>query len=336
MLNWQRSALLIGLLLAATTVSAMPVIFDTDASIDDAMALLVLANSKNVELKAVTVTGTGEAHGEPGANNMAAMLQYLHLNQVPVAYGRATPLSAAGKAFPDSMRISSDRILVGKNIPVPAHAVIQADAVKLMKDTIANSHEKVTILATGPLTNIAEFLTRYPQYHQKIARIVIMGGAVLVPGNINEVLPKANNAVSEWNFYADPLAVQQVFAAHIPITLVALDATNQVPITRQFFNALNRKNKPLQYFSRQLLEDKIKLVGKEVFYRDFYFWDPLAALVLVNPAIAKTKAMELIVDTENGQVRPLQPNEKALATIDVVTKINSPESVRETYIRRLG
>lgn len=336
MFNWQRYTLVFSLMLATTTVNAMPVIFDNDASIDDVMALLVLVNAKQVDIKAVTVTGTGEAHGEAGANTMAALLQYFHLSKVPVAYGRASPLSAAGKPFPDSMRISSDNILIGKNIPSSPHVAPQANAVKLMKDIITKSSDNVTILATGPLTNIAELVTTYPECRQKIERIVIMGGAVLVPGNINEVTPKANNAVSEWNFYADPLAVQQVFASKVPITLVALDATNQVAMTHKFFNALNHQNKPLQYFSRQLLEDKIKLVGKDVFYRDFYLWDPLAAMVLVNPSIAKTEAMELIVDTDNGQVRPLQPNEKALATVDVVTKVYSPESVRESYIRSLS
>lgn len=85
-----------------------PVIFDNDAASDDFMALMLIGNDPRIDLKAVTVAGTGEAHGEAGAYNMADAVYLLGKSTLPVAYGRGAPMSHAGVMFPDSTRSFAD------------------------------------------------------------------------------------------------------------------------------------------------------------------------------------------------------------------------------------
>ena len=96
----------------------------------------------------------------------------------------------------------------------------------------------MTIVALGPLTNLAEALLATPSLADKIARIVIMGGALRVAGNIRELNPRIENSFAEWNIFCDPYAADVVFQSGAPITLVPLDATNQAPLSDAFVQRL--------------------------------------------------------------------------------------------------
>jgi len=308
------------------------VIFDNDAAIDDALALLLIGNDPSVSLKAITVAGTGEAHGKAGAENMSAIIAMLGKPDVPVAYGHARPLSSAGKPFPAFLRDTMDNMLAGKGINKSRKTHITDNAVALIHQVVESSNEKVTILATGPLTNIAEFFMQYPQLKSKIERIVIMGGAVNVPGNVEGLAPEANNKVSEWNFYADPLAVQKVFNSHVPITLVALDATNQVPMNKKFYQSLASAEQPELKLSYELLNMFVERIGPDRFYNDVYFWDGLAAMVMLDSTLAESVKMPLLIDATNGQVKVAKKGAPHAADVDVITRINNPEAALLNYV----
>lgn len=307
------------------------VIFDNDAATDDALALIIIGNDPGVVLKAITVAGTGEAHGRQGAENMAAIANMLGKPNVPVAYGHSRPLSSAGNPFPIFVREAMDKLLEGTGVKVHPDAHLTDNAVGLIKQVVENSPDKVTILATGPLTNIAEFITQYPQLKKKIDRIVVMGGAVHVPGNVNKVMSASSNRVSEWNFYADPEAAHRVFAAKIPLTLVALDATNQVPMTKSFYDAIANEDQPDLRLAHVLLKNLVSRFGMETFKNDIYMWDGLAAMVMLDPEIADTIPMTLNVDKTNGQVM-VADNTHHAALIDVVTKIHNPDAALSNYV----
>lgn len=310
---------------------AKPVIFDNDAAIDDALALILIGNDPAVALQAITVSGTGEAHARQGAVNMAAVAAVMGKSQVPVAFGRAEPLTKAGKPFPSSLRKLTDNMLAGTSALSVASVTVTSNAVELMQQVIKTSKEKVTILATGPLTNIAEFIVQYPQLTAKIEKIVVMGGALNVPGNIEPVMPGANNQVSEWNFYADPAAAHKVFAAGIPITLVSLDATYQVHVTPQFYKSMRKQVQPEIRLGYALLKHAADHLGEDVFYQKYSMWDALAAMVLIDPTIAKTKVMSLKVSADNGQVVLAAKGERCPA-ITMVTEIMHPDHVLTKYI----
>ena len=311
---------------------ARPVIFDTDAASDDALALILIGSDPGIRLLAITVAGTGEAHGKPGANNMAALMKELGKPLIPVAYGRATALSDAGHSFPDSIRKAMDHLLLNTTVKQNTNAIITSDAVALMHQAVTASAEKVTILATGPLTNIAEFFHQYPTLKNKVGEIVIMGGAITVPGNIKAIAPEASNDTAEWNFYADPEAVQQVFAAGVPVTLIALDATNQVPLTRKFYEAISTEDEPELKLAHQLIQPYVKLLGEKVFFREFYMWDPLAAMVLIDPSVAETKMMSLNVNPSDGSLKVVKRGTKGSAIVKVVTKVHQPSRVLMNYV----
>jgi inosine-uridine nucleoside N-ribohydrolase len=307
------------------------VIFDSDASSDDALALMLIANDPTVNLQAITVAGTGEAHAEPGAKNMAAVARLIGKSGVPVAYGRSEPLTKAGKPFPDFFRVAIDNLLEHTSIKPDASLTVSGNAVQLMKQTIEASEGKVAILATGPLTNVAELMTQYPNLKNRIEKIVVMGGAVKVAGNIDDLDPKANNKVSEWNFYADPAAAQRVVASGVPIVLIGLDATNQVPITKSFYEGLRHEDQPDLKLAYQMLKVIADQVGEKRFTEVMYLWDGLAAMVMVDPSVAVTEKMPLVVNPVNGQIKVAGKGEHG-TQVNVVTRINHADFTLNKFV----
>lgn len=306
------------------------VIYDNDAAKDDALALVLIGNDPGIDLQAITVNGTGEAHGKVGARNMASIAMMMGKTQVPVAYGRSEPLSSAGQPFPDRQRLSTDNMLQGAGLPLADESTIKNNAVELIKNVVSASNDKVTILATGPLTNIAEFIQKYPQLKNRIEKIVVMGGAVNVPGNIQGLVPSSSNNVSEWNFYADPKAVQVVMQSGIPMTLVALDASNQVPLTQDFFEATGVEDQSDLKLVHHLLNIYVADAGDKAFHGLIYAWDELAAMVMLDPSIAQTESMPLKVDVTNGNVK-VAKNGESSGKVDVVTKIIHPDTFLRNY-----
>src|SRR5262249_11407025 len=146
------------------------------------MALLYLLRRPDVTVKAITVTGVGEAHCEPGARHARSLVALANRGNIPVACGRTTPLQG-NHVFPTQWRADVDSLL-GLTLPNPTTTLVQQTAVDLLTSTIQASPEKIVLLTLGPLTNIAEALQRTPSLVKKLAMIYIMGGAVEVPGNI--------------------------------------------------------------------------------------------------------------------------------------------------------
>ncbi|MGH3085611.1 MAG: nucleoside hydrolase, partial [Gaiellaceae bacterium] len=137
-------------------VKVRSVVIDTDMTVDDWMAVLFLVNRTDVRVKAITVSGTGIAHGAPGARNAIRLLDLAGERDIPVAYGRATTYQD-GHAFPAGWRKGSDELL-GVPLPAPSRAVSKLGAARLMLDVVKK--EKVEILSLGPPTNIADALRK--------------------------------------------------------------------------------------------------------------------------------------------------------------------------------
>jgi inosine-uridine nucleoside N-ribohydrolase len=200
-----------------------------------------------------------------------------------------------------------------------------------LKNVIEASADKVTILATGPLTNIAELNAKYPHLKKRIEKIVMMGGAVKVPGNVSGLLPQAKNSVSEWNFFADPKAAEQVIHSGIPVTLVSLDSTRQVPLTKEFFERTGIEDQPDLKLAHQILQVYLDEIGDKAFQNNIYAWDQLAAMVMLDPSSVKTEMMSLVVNSSNGDIKPAAKGQKG-AKIQVVTEVYHPETFLRSYI----
>lgn len=279
------------------TGTPRPVIIDTDMAGDDWMAILYLLNRPDISVEAITVTGTGEAHCEPGIRNAMRLTALAGQPDIPVSCGRETPLQG-NHAFPAAWRENVDA-LAGLTLPDNPLSRAPQSAVELLTTTIETSPDKTMILALGPLTNLAELLQGSPDLRDKIEMIYIMGGAVDVPGNVGFSQAGIDNPFAEWNIYVDPHAAALVFRSVVPITLIPLDATNHAPATEDFVTRIKKdRQTPEAGFVFDLLtkteyHDFIQMGG-------YYFWDTLSAAILTENSLATFETKTLMVVEEEG------------------------------------
>ncbi|HET8755148.1 MAG TPA: nucleoside hydrolase [Solirubrobacteraceae bacterium] len=267
-----------------------PVVVDTDMSTDDILALLYLAQRDDVDIRAVTVSGTGVARCPQGAANALALLAQAGRGDVPVACGRADPL-AGFNAFPAQWRDAADAFY-GLRLPPARRTVEPGGAEVLLRSVLGDATATVTVLSLAPMTNTAAVLRADPAVRSRIGAIYAMAGAVGVPGNIGP-----GHEDVEYNVWVDPTAARIVLAAGVPVTLVPLDATNDVPITPAFATALRRHHDatPAAATAWSLLRRNAFL-----FAGGQYFWDPLAATAVTQPGLLRFEDRRLAVATTAG------------------------------------
>jgi len=274
---------------------AIPVIVDTDLSMDDHLALLFLLRHPGVQIKAITVSGTGEAHCQPGVRNMLDILENLQAPEIPVTCGRETPL-AGDHVFPDAWRQGADT-LYGVSLPPGTRQPYAGNAVELMRSVLEQEPKKVTLITLGPLTNPGEALQAHPDLAGEIERIYIMGGAVDVPGNVGVSTGQIDNQVAEWNIYADPSSANLVLRAGAPVTLVPLDATNYVPVTMPFLGRLDANRETP---AAQLAYDLMSARRDVILSGGASFWDVLTAAVVLDGSLSSYKIGGIVVEEAEG------------------------------------
>lgn len=196
---------------------ALPVILDCDPGHDDAIALILALASPELNVLAVT-TSAGNQTPDKTLNNALRILTLLGRDDIPVAAGAPKPL-ARELIIADNVHGESG--LDGPKLPDPAFAPQAMTGIELMARCLRESPEPVTLVPTGPLTNIALLLAAHPELKSKIARIVLMGGAA----GAGNWTPAA-----EFNIYVDPEAADMVFKSGIPITMCGLDVTHEAQV----------------------------------------------------------------------------------------------------------
>lgn len=297
-------------LAVALTCVAQPlrIVIDTDAGSDDLMAIAFLLSQPDVPIEAITIAN-GSAHVDAGARNVARLLELAGRRDIPVFAGRGTPLRGNAE-FPAEWRKISDD-LPGVKLPAASREPEPRRAADFLIERLRDKSRPVRILALGPLTNLAETLQREPAARSAIEEIVIMGGAVRVPGNLGDGgVFKTSNKTAEWNIFVDPLAARIVFRSGVKLRLIALDATNTVPIGVAFLRDFeSRAHSPLGRFVAQVLGADRESIEQNYFYA----WDPLAAVALLHPGVVKTVPMHLDVrqdppDQGRTVEAPGQPN----------------------------
>jgi inosine-uridine nucleoside N-ribohydrolase len=273
----------------------LTVVIDTDMAADDWMAILYLLQRPEVEVKAITVTGTGEAHCGPGTRNALDLAALAGNAGIPVSCGREDPLLGE-HTFPASWRDMVDN-LAGLTLPANPNPPSSQTAVELLTSVIQDAPQRVVLVTLGPLTNVAEALQNEPSLVDNLEMIYIMGGAVHVPGNLQVPGVETDNLVAEWNIYVDPHAAALVIDSGAPITLVPLDATNSAPLTMDFYRRLAADHStPEANFVFQLLTQMQDFINSG----EYYFWDPLAAAVPIDESLVTIQSQALIVIEEEG------------------------------------
>jgi pyrimidine-specific ribonucleoside hydrolase len=290
-----------------------PVILDVDMAHEDMFSALFLLSHPNVDLKAITVSGTGEAHCGPGVANALGLVALSGRAEIPVACGRETPL-AGDHEFPAEWRKAADEAY-GVALPTGGSASNRS-APDLMIDILRNTEEPITIVAVGPLTNVAEAFQKEPMITANIKEIYVMGGAVNAEGNVGNSGVGIQNKYAEWNIYIDPTAANIVFTSGIPMILVPLDATQDVPVTRNFYKALEKsRNGPSANLVYDILTANLGFVDSG----GFQFWDSLTAAIFTDQSIATFEEMELTVVEEEGPESGRTKPASAGSTVKVAT-----------------
>lgn len=269
--------------------AAAPIVVDTDVASDDLLAVAAVASDPRLDLRAVTVVGTGEAHCGPGVAVVLDLLMDLRKTDVPVSCGRAKPL-AGDHHFPEEWRSLADRAY---GVPLPRSTESKADVAA--PQLLARSLDGATLLALGPLTNVADAFALDPRVARQVKRVVVSGGALDVPGNLGDAVRA--NSVAEWNMYIDPVAADRVLHSGAQVTFVPLDVTTTLPVTLDLLERLdaNAHRTTAAGFAAALLDG-----NPQVALGELYFWDPAAALLASDPSLFTLTRRRVRVETADG------------------------------------
>jgi inosine-uridine nucleoside N-ribohydrolase len=286
------------------TPDPVPVIVDTDLDISDLVALAILVRDPAVDVRAITVEGTGLVHCEPGLRVLAYVLDELDAATVPSACGREDGGPDA-RPFPDAWRASADAGY-GLDLPAAGGAARAEAATALLARAVDESPSAPSIIALGPWTNLQDAFALDPTLPDRIARIHAMAGAVDAPGNVavDDVTPEDG---LEWNLAADPSAAAAVLDTDVPLILVPLDATDDVPVPADLADRLatdlDGAGADLAYELLVRFPGRLE-TGQQL-------WDELTALAFTDPELVTWQDAELAA-TEAGRLvrdaagRPVQ------------------------------
>jgi len=270
----------------------LSVIFDDDGSPDGTTALLYLLSHPRVSLEAVNIS-YGEAHPRVYIQHVGRVLASLGREDIPLGAGQDAPLAGTDE-FPEGLRESANDFW-GLPLPNAGQVYPTQDAAELIVSAVLQAPTPVTIFVSGPNTNLAQALRLDPRIGENIAAVYIMGGAVLVPGNIGDLLPDPANVVAEWNFYADAVAAQEVFDSGVEIYLVPLDATNQVTIGREDTGQWRLGGETAR-LAAAFYDMLLNNWGTE----EAAIWDVMTAAIMVNPGLCEFQDLSMNVVTVAG------------------------------------
>ena len=301
---------------------------DCDVGVDDALALILAFRSPELDVKAVTGVN-GNVPLEQVFENIQKVLSLIQ--------PRNKPLIARGAEHP----------LKGE--PIYAHSVHGRDGLggakidrkgrkewwqfyagpadELITKVARQYPDEVTLIAVGPLTNLALAIQKDPEGMRKLKEIVIMGGAVRTGGNIT---PHA-----EFNIFSDPSAANIVFGSELPTTLVPLDVTHQVSLTPQW---MEEGVKPINNaFSKFAIEttgydpERHRFRNKDL----IHLHDPLAVGVVVDPELVRKERLAISVETEEGEFYGRTFEMREAPNIEVCLEVNA-KGFLDLFLSRLG
>lgn len=261
----------------------IPNILDDDPGHDDAIAWMLAASSPALKILAVT-SSSGNQTIEKTTDNALRIMALLGID-APMAMGAVKPLISPPAPGPE---VHGESGLDGADLPERAREPVDLPAAELMAQVIAASPDPVTLVPTGPLTNIAALLLSHPEVKENIERISLMGGGV-THGNW---VPAA-----EFNILLDPEAADVVYRAGIPITMAGLDVTEKAMLTPEDFARIRAVGGRVATVYADLLEFFYQY-HKALGYPGAPIHDGVAVAWLLRPELFK--GVEMHVDIETG------------------------------------
>ncbi|RZQ64487.1 nucleoside hydrolase [Amycolatopsis suaedae] len=268
-------------------------IIDTDPGVDDAFAIALAARSADVELLGLT-TVYGNVPLEATTRNAQRLLALFGRKDVPVAAGAERPLVYPFPKPRDYAVHGEDGLGGSEGLPDPLRDIEPVDAVTMMVQLLEASDEPVTIAPIGPLTNIALLLAAHPGIREKIARLVIMGGAV-AGGNIS--------SAAEFNIWADPEAARRVLVEEsVPTVLVPMDLTHRCAVDAPWLDSLAASG-PVGAGLNALTTDYRAYYRTILGSEGMVMHDAVAVAEAISPGILQTQSWPIDVDCGFGPAR---------------------------------
>jgi inosine-uridine nucleoside N-ribohydrolase len=266
------------------------IILDCDPGHDDMMAIMLASVSEEIEILGIT-TVAGNQTGDKTFENARRILTLIGREDLPLARGADKPIIRELMVAP---QIHGKSGLDGAELPEPDAPFLDCHAVDFIIATVKQSKEKVTLVPTGPLTNIGLALIKAPEIKENIKEIVLMGGAVydsnMTPG-------------SEFNIFVDPEAAREVFLCGLPITMIGLDVTNKSLITfEQIEEMCSWGGKmssivgPLMKFFAQANLKMFGINGAPIH-------DALAVAAVINPDVVECEHLFVDIETHGELTR---------------------------------
>jgi purine nucleosidase len=281
------------------------IIMDVDTGVDDSIAILLAIKSGVFKIKGIT-TVVGNTSLENATKNTLKVLNLAKNLDIPVYKGASRPLGGKAKQAP----AHGNDGLCGVYLPPPIKKPNKLSANKFLLNTLLKNPGKIEIVATTPLTNIAYLFKKYPKSKKKIKKLYIMGGAFERSGNITPF--------AEFNFYHDAKAAKIVLKSGVPMIIIPLDVTCQLPLTTSWMERNYGKSKdPITKFILKIVKKQREIMGGEM----FYLHDPLALGVAIDKSFVKTKKTKVDIITY-GKRRGMIVNSSKGAEVEWAFKLN--------------
>jgi purine nucleosidase/pyrimidine-specific ribonucleoside hydrolase len=275
----------------------MPVLIDTDPGIDDALALLLAWNSPEIQVEAIT-TVAGNVTVDAASTNLLRLLAL----RIPIP----RPIVAAGASGPLARALTTATRYHGEDglgdlpdWPAVERLPASPGAVEVILDAARRHEHDLTIVALGPLTNLALALKEDAGALGRVGRVVVMGGAVDVPGNVTPTV--------EFNMFVDPEAAHRVLAAGLPLELVPLDATRQAVLPRAGMRATLARTTGLLASRIQGFSERGFRIAHSDGEQGMALHDPLAVGLALDSSLAKWEAVRLAIGPDGETMRTSGP-----------------------------
>ncbi len=296
------------------------IILDTDPGVDDALAFLLAFSSPEIKVEAVT-TVDGNVDVEKGTQNARQLLEFLGRTDVPVARGANHPML---RSMQHAESYHGRTGLMDAILPETKMKIDKRGAAQLIIDEVGNLGKDLTIVAIGPLTNIATAVLADPTIPEKVNGLVIMGGAFgFTPYGTGNA-----NAVAEFNIWHDPDAAKLVFDSGIPTTCIGLDTTTHPDyrMSKAMYGEIvameTKRSKLIKGLCGTLVER----------FNGFSLHDPMAMAYIADPTMFKTERYRVEVETVGTHTlgmtvvdrRRFHRQENQEAKHEIIIEVNAP------------
>ncbi|WP_017318880.1 nucleoside hydrolase [Mastigocladopsis repens] len=294
-------------------MSKQLVLMDHDGGVDDYLATMLLMTMDHIQPLGVVVT-PADCYAEPAVSATRKILDLMGCSHIPVAESSVRGINPFPRLYRRDSFVVDHLPILNQNETIRTPLVAEPGQ-DFMIRVLREAEEPVTLMVTGPLTTVATALEKAPDIEAKIQKIVWMGGALNVGGNVEKNWEPGQDGSAEWNVYWDPISVARVWQTQIEIIMCPLDLTNNVPVTSEIVYKMGKQR---DYPISDLAGQCYALVIPQ----DYYFWDVLATAYLAHPEFYQLHEWETeIITTGLSQGRTkIVPGGRKIYAMDQVDK----------------